>query len=86
MVRHLEHITFGFPCLLRAFNLVRSREPNNYPFVVQRGYIINTVILWDTPGKTLFDLTIEKLKEMMSRVIDTHFERHAHGNLKQRVL
>jgi hypothetical protein len=60
--------------------------PNNYPFIVQRGYIINAVSQWDDPAKTLFEFTIEKLKEMTSRVIDTHFERHAHGNLKQRVL
>jgi hypothetical protein len=64
-----------------------TRElPNNYPFVVQRGYIINTVSQWDAPARTLFDFTIEKLKEMTSRVIDTHFGRCAHGNLKQRVL
>jgi hypothetical protein len=64
-----------------------TRElPNNYPFIVQRGYIIDTVRRWDDPTTTLFEFTVKKLKEMTSRVIDTQFERYAHGNLKQRVL
>lgn len=88
MVRYLEHLTLGFPLLTATFRsrAVTRELPNNYPFVVQRGYIIDTVSQWDDPAKTLFDFAVEKVKEMMSRVIDSHFERHAHGNLKQRVL
>lgn len=87
MVRHLERITLTLPYLTRLSPRAVTRElPNNYPFIVQRGYIIDTVRQWDDPAKTLFDFTVKKLKEMTSRIIDTHFERHAHGNLKQRVL
>ncbi|KAI0002260.1 hypothetical protein BJV74DRAFT_882338 [Russula compacta] len=46
-----------------------SRElPNNYPFIVQRGYIIDSVGRWDSPAKTLFNFTVEKLKTMILRI------------------
>lgn len=82
------NISLGFQLLTAIFQsrAVTRELPNNYPFVVQRGYIIDTVSQWDDPAKTLFDFAVEKVKEMMLRVIDSHFERHAHGNLKQRVL
>ncbi len=65
---------------------VMRELPNNYPFIVQKGYITDTVSQRDDPAKTLFDFTVKKLKGVTSSVVDSHFERYAHGNLKQRVL
>ncbi|KAI0250045.1 P-loop containing nucleoside triphosphate hydrolase protein [Lactifluus subvellereus] len=63
-----------------------TRElPNNYPFIVQREYIIERVNEWDKPAQTLFNSIVEKLKEMTLCIIDTHFEHYTHGGLKERV-
>ncbi len=48
--------------------------------------VTDTVSQRDDPAKTLFDFTVKKLKGVTSSVVDSHFERYAHGNLKQRVL
>ena len=45
------------------------------------GYIVDTVSQWDAPGKTLFDITVMKLKEMTLRVVDSYFGLYAHGSL-----
>ena len=86
MVHHLEHLTFHiYLRLLTAtfqFRAVTREIRNNYPFIVQRGYIIDTVSKWGDSAKTLLDFTVKKLREVTSSVVDTH----AHGNLKQRVL
>src|SRR6267154_5469712 len=78
MVHHLEHLTFRFHVRLLTVTFqpraVTGELPNNYPFIVQRGYIIDTVSQWDDPTKTLFDFTVKKLKEVTSSVVDTHFE------------
>jgi hypothetical protein len=90
MVHYLEHLTFNLHLRLLTATFqsraVTRELPNNYPFIVQRGYIIDTVSKWDDPAETLFDFTVMKLKEATSSVVDTHFERYAHGNLKQRGL
>ncbi|KAF8504661.1 P-loop containing nucleoside triphosphate hydrolase protein [Russula emetica] len=87
-ILNILHSTFTFALLTTTFQsrAVTRELPNNYPFIVQRGYIIDTVSKWDDPAKTLLDFTVKKLKEVTSSVVDAHFERYAHGNLKQRVL
>ena len=75
--------------LLLIANLLSSavtRElPCNYPFVVQKGYIIKYVDQWDQPTETLFKSTLEKLKGMTLCIVDKHFKDYVHGGLKQRV-
>jgi hypothetical protein len=87
MVRCLGHVTFDFsmPTVRFRYRAVTRELPHNYPFIVQRGYIIDSVGQWDGPAKTLFDFTVEKLKEMTLRVVDTHFAPYGHGGLKRRV-
>ena len=90
MVHRLEHLTFRFHLRLLTATFqsraVTRELPNIYPFIVQKEYIIDTVSKWDGPTKTLFDFTVKKLKEVVSSIVNTHFERYAHGNLKQRVM
>lgn len=87
MVHHLEHLTFLFRLrlLIATFQsrAVTRELPNNYPFIVQRGYIIDTVSKWYGPARTLFEFTVKELKKATSSVVDAHFARY--GNLKQRV-
>ena len=90
MVHHLDHLTFHLT-FLPAYSDLSSRAvtqelPNNYPFIVQRGYIIGTASKWDDSAKTSFDFIVKKLKEVTSSVVDTHCECYVHGSLKQRVL
>jgi hypothetical protein len=73
---------------LRANTLIRAvtRElPNNYPFIVQKEYIVVFVKRWDEPAQALFVSTVDKLKQLTLRVVDTHFGNYTHGHLKQRV-
>jgi len=73
---------------LRTNPLIRAvtRElPNNYPFIVQKGYIVAFVDQWGDPSQTLFLSTADKLKEMTLSIVDTHFGNYTHGHLKQRV-
>ncbi|KAI0295255.1 P-loop containing nucleoside triphosphate hydrolase protein [Russula brevipes] len=83
-----ERETFIDDVLERAEWAVTRELPNNYPFVVQRRYIIDFVDHWDDPARMLFDFTVKKLKKMILRVVDSdnHFGRYAHSNLKQRVV
>jgi len=61
-----------------------TRElPNNYPFIVQKKYIIDSVDQWDDPATELFDFTVEKLKAMNLDIVNAYFEHYA--PLKQRV-
>jgi hypothetical protein len=87
-ILNILHFTFTFTCSQRPFHPVAvTRDlPNNYPFIVQRGYIIDTVNKCDEPAKTLFNSTVKKRKQVASSVVDTHCERYAHSNLKQRVM
>jgi len=68
--------------LIRA---VTRELPNNYPFIVQKGYILAFVEKWDDPAQTLFVATVGKLKELTLRIVETHFEQYTHNHLKQRV-
>jgi hypothetical protein len=67
--------------LIRA---VTRELPNNYPFIVQKEYIIAFVDKWGDPAHALFISTADKLKELTLRVVDTHFGHYTHGYLKQR--
>jgi hypothetical protein len=63
-----------------------TRElPNNYPFIVQKGYIEAFVQQWDEPAQTVFTAVVEKVKEATLRVVDTRFGNYAHTRFKQRV-
>ncbi|KAH9976107.1 P-loop containing nucleoside triphosphate hydrolase protein [Lactifluus volemus] len=63
-----------------------TRElPCNYPFIVQRQYIIERVNRWHMPAQALFDSVFNKLKEMTLCIVDVHFEPYIHGGLKQRM-
>ena len=63
-----------------------TRElPHNYPFIVQKDYIVAFVNKWDDPAQALFISTTAKLKEIALRVVDSHFKNYTHGHLKQRV-
>jgi hypothetical protein len=63
-----------------------TRElPNNYPFIVQNGYIKGFVGNWDEPAHELFKIVDEMVKEATLRIVDTHFEHYTHNRLKQRV-
>ena len=85
MVRSVE-----MRCLssLRAKPLTRAvtRElPHNYPFIVQKDYIVAFVNKWDDPAQALFVSTTTKLREVTLRVVDSQFRNYTHGHLKQRV-
>jgi hypothetical protein len=63
-----------------------TRElPYNYPFIVQKEYILAFVNKWGDPARALFISIAAKLKELTLRVVDTHFGNYTHGYLKQRV-
>ena len=63
-----------------------TRElPNNYPFIVQTGYIKAIVGKWNEPAHTLFKTIAEKVKEATLRVVETHFGNYTHSRFKQRV-
>lgn len=74
--------------LLRPKPLTRAvtRElPHNYPFIVQKEYIVTFVNKWEDPAQALFISTTTKLREITLRVVDGHFKNYTHGHLKQRV-
>lgn len=80
------HLTFTFACLQRLFNLGRSSE--NYRITTRssfRGDISSTPSANGTTLRRRYSTLLSR-KEVTSSVVDTHFERYAHGNLKQRVL
>ena len=79
-----------YQCLfsLTANPLIRAvtRElPNNYPFIVQKEYILAFVKKWDDPAQTLFVATVRKLKKLTLHIVETHFGQYTHSHLKQRV-
>jgi hypothetical protein len=84
MVRHLR---LDFSLFLTNFpsRAVTRELPCNYPFIVQRQYIIERVNRWNKPAQALFDSVFNKLKEMTLRIVDVHFEPYIHGGLKQRM-
>ena len=71
-------------CLIQGGHERTTKQLSIY-CLVQRGYIIDTVSQWDAPAKTLFDITVMKLKEITLRVVDSYFGLYAHGGLKRRV-
>jgi hypothetical protein len=63
-----------------------TRElPNNYPFIVQKGYIHAFVDQWDQPAQAVFTTIVDKVKEATLRIVDTHFENYTQSRFKQRV-
>jgi hypothetical protein len=79
-----------YQCLfsLIANPLIRAvtRElPNNYPFIVQKKYILAYVKKWDDPAQNLFVATVRTLKELTLHIVETHFGQYTHSHLKQRV-
>ncbi|KAI0262190.1 P-loop containing nucleoside triphosphate hydrolase protein [Gloeopeniophorella convolvens] len=85
---YVSSVALSYLCLTHDTFLPRAvtRElPNNYPFIVQRQYIIDVVDKWDDPAQELFKSTVEKLKELLSRLVSKQFEHYTHGGLKQRV-
>lgn len=73
-------LTTNFPS-----SLVTRELPNNYPFIVQKGYIAAFVDQWDGPAQMLFTTIVEKVKEATLRVVDIHFGKYAHTHFKRRV-
>ena len=74
--------------LLTASPLTRAvtRElPNNYPFIVQKGYIKSFVKKWNEPAHILFKIIAEKVKEATLSLVETHFGNYTHSRFKQRV-
>ena len=65
--------------------MVTRELPNNYPFIVQKGYITAFVDQWDGPAQTLFTTIVDKVKKATLRVVDVHFGNYAHTRFKQRV-
>jgi len=64
-----------------------TRElPNNYPFKVQKDYIVTFVGQWYEPVHTLSTVIIQKVKEATLRNVDWHFGDYTHSRFKQRVL
>jgi hypothetical protein len=68
-----------------SVSAVTRELPCNFPFVIQKGYIIKRVDQWGEPAQKLFSSTLEKLKEMMLDMVDKHFEHYIHGGLKLQV-
>jgi hypothetical protein len=84
----VRSIKLQYSSSLRANTLIRAvtRElPNNYPFVVQKNYIVAFVEQWGDPAQALFTFTANKLKELTLQIVDDHFAAYTHGYLKQRV-
>ncbi|KAF8553727.1 hypothetical protein OG21DRAFT_1441498 [Imleria badia] len=72
--------------LERAQN-ARTRElPDNYPFVVQFGYIKEITREWSGPAMVLFDEVYAILRADLAKLIDGHFVHMGNGNAKQAIL
>jgi hypothetical protein len=65
----------------------RTRElPDNYPFVVQRGYIKEITNKWSGPAMVLFDQVYMILRDDLAKLVDYHFAHMGNGNAKQTIL
>jgi hypothetical protein len=86
-VRFSGHNRLDFSRLIGDFpsSAVTRELPCNYPFIVQKGYIIKCVDQWNEPAQTLFGSTRQILKKMTLDIVDKHFEDYIHGGLKQRI-
>ncbi|KAL4066187.1 P-loop containing nucleoside triphosphate hydrolase protein [Scleroderma citrinum] len=65
----------------------RTRElPDNYPFVVQKAYIIEVLQKWKKPALNLFDVVYDILRADVEQIVDRHFAEIGRGGAKQSVL
>ncbi|KAF7977729.1 hypothetical protein HWV62_2796 [Athelia sp. TMB] len=64
----------------------RTRElPDNYPFVVQKGYILDVIKQWREPSLNLFDAVQRTLSGHLKKLIREHFGHFGRGGLQQLV-
>lgn len=68
-----------------VISAVTRELPSNYPFIVQKEYILAFVREWDEPSQTVFTTIVEEVKEATLRIVDIHFGNYAHTRFKQRV-
>lgn len=65
----------------------RTRElPDNFPFVVQRAYIMQITDQWSGPAMVLSEEVYAILRVDLAKLVDLHFEHMGNGNAKQAVL
>jgi hypothetical protein len=77
---------FGFMLTSHFARAVTREFPNNFPFVVKKGFVCTAVKKWDPPSKKLFDATKNELQKRVRNLIEDQFSQYAHGGLKQRVM
>lgn len=64
----------------------KTRElPDNYPFVVTRRLIKQTIQKWDDPSRELFEAEYAVLVERVNSMIEENFASFVHGGLYHRV-
>lgn len=64
----------------------RTRElPDNYPFVVQKGYIADVTKEWRDPSLDLFDTVQRTLSGNVKKIVSQHFGKFGRGGLQQLV-
>ncbi|EGO00515.1 hypothetical protein SERLA73DRAFT_166837 [Serpula lacrymans var. lacrymans S7.3] len=64
----------------------RTRElPDNYPFVVQKEYIMQCIDQWRNPALSFFESVYEILKEDLENVVDYHFGNLGRGALQNSI-
>ncbi|KAG9026862.1 hypothetical protein FS837_004488 [Tulasnella sp. UAMH 9824] len=64
----------------------RTREPQgNYPFPVKDTYINETIRTWRDLASNCFGKVRDIMKDHVSRLVEDHFGRYAHGGLLEAV-
>ncbi|KAG6333571.1 hypothetical protein ID866_5520 [Astraeus odoratus] len=67
-------------------NKARTRElPDNYPYVVQREYILEILKKWKRPALDLSEAIYDVLKGYVEAMVDRHFAKLGRGGVKQSV-
>ena len=77
---------FEFELTSHFVRAVTREFPNNYPFVVKKGFVCTAVRKWDSPSKNLFDAKKTELKKRVRELIEDQFSQYTHGGLRQRVM